>query len=229
MERCQERPTFLSDFRWAKCLLTRADFPLWSKDVEFVASVYNVFLRRSQIRAVQLSWRKNPLTEADAISLQDVTAVDLMSEALASGDVNSVKQVLRKKNLHLKLRKAFQRLQMCQRMVRGSEASRDDLIPKFMAMRVWNGCSSLFFTLNPHDIRSPISLMLLQGSEVFQREFSFGGRCALQVTPVLRLSAVRVESSPWGRMKQVHADSAHAASSHLPAQSLCLTIERLSG
>ena len=172
MERCQERPTFLSDFRWAKCLLTRADFPLWSKDVEFVASVYNVFLRRSQIRAVQLSWRKNPLTEADAISLQDVTAVDLMSEALASGDVNSVKQVLRKKNLHLKLRKAFQRLQMCQRMVRGSEASRDDLIPKFMAMRVWNGCSSLFFTLNPHDIRSPISLMLLQGSEVFQREFS---------------------------------------------------------
>ncbi len=172
MERCEERGCRLPDFRWVKVLLTRADFRLWCKDVEFVATLYNVFLRRAQVQAVQMAVTKIPLSAAEAVSLQDVTAVDLISAALASGDVNSVQQILRKKNLDVKLRRAFQRLRMCQRMVRGSEASRDELMPKFMAMRVWNGCSSLFFTLNPHDIRSPVSLMLLQGLETFEREFS---------------------------------------------------------
>ena len=38
MERCEERSCRLPDFRWVKVLLTRADFRLWCKDVEFVAS-----------------------------------------------------------------------------------------------------------------------------------------------------------------------------------------------
>ena len=45
-ERCAERPTFLPAWRWAKCLLTRADAAHWRTDVEFIASLYNIFLRR---------------------------------------------------------------------------------------------------------------------------------------------------------------------------------------
>ena len=58
-ERClnsagtQKRRTPLPSWRWAKCLLTRADCALWRLDVEFVASLYNVFLRRDQIWAVE--------------------------------------------------------------------------------------------------------------------------------------------------------------------------------
>ena len=45
-------------------------------------------------------------------------------------------------------------------------------MPKFMAMRLWAGCASLFFTLNPHDVRSPITVMLLQNDSKFEKSFS---------------------------------------------------------
>ena len=56
--------------------------------------------------------------------------------------------------------------------MKGSEAEKDNLIPKFMALRLWSGCSSLFFTLNPHDIRSPITLILLHGDARLEKTFS---------------------------------------------------------
>lgn len=86
--------------------------------------------------------------------------------------MNSVREALKKKSSLHKVQVACERLQLAQRRVRGSEASRDDIIPKFMAMRIWNGCSSLFSTLNPHDIRSPLTLTLLQGSDRFKHRFS---------------------------------------------------------
>ena len=45
-EKCAGRRTHLPAWRWAKTVLTRADFHFWRLDVEFVASLYNVFLRR---------------------------------------------------------------------------------------------------------------------------------------------------------------------------------------
>ncbi len=52
---CQERvatgrQTFLPGFRWAKCLLTRHDFRGWSTNIEFVVSLYNILLRRAQMK-----------------------------------------------------------------------------------------------------------------------------------------------------------------------------------
>ena len=63
-------------------------------------------------------------------------------------------------------------MQVIQRTVRGSEAEKDNLMPKFFGLRLWSGCSSLFFTLNPHDIRSPITMTLLQDDTSFKKEFS---------------------------------------------------------
>ena len=60
---------------------------------------------------------------------------------------------------------------ICQRKVRGSEGERDTILPRFTALRLWSGCASLFFTLNPHDIRSPITLTLLQGDSKFEKVF----------------------------------------------------------
>ena len=56
--------------------------------------------------------------------------------------------------------------------MRGSESEKDNIVPQFFALRLWSGCSSLFFTLNPHDIRSPITLTLLQADAKFERFFS---------------------------------------------------------
>eukprot|EP00973_Karenia_brevis_P081133 11251664-Karenia_brevis.AAC.1 len=90
-------------------------------------------------------------SEGGKNALQSLTASGLLAPALASGDVNSLKEAPRKKGLDKTVQKALNNIYISQRNVRGSEGERDNLMPKFMAMRVWAGCASLFFTLNPHD------------------------------------------------------------------------------
>ena len=82
-----------------------------------------------------------------ASELQKLTAGGLVSQALASGEVNSIREALRKKNLAVPVDRALRHMQICLRNVRGSEAERDLIMYKFAAIRVWSGCSSLFFTL----------------------------------------------------------------------------------
>ena len=101
-----------------------------------------------------------------------LTADSMWRHCLSCGDVNDVRSLLKRKNLERPLEAAFQKIQVAQRKVRGSEQEKDNILPKFFAMRLWSGCSSLFFTLNPHDIRSPITLLLLQADSKFERKFS---------------------------------------------------------
>ena len=138
-------------------------------DFEFVACLYNILLRRSQLRAAQLTMKNLTFSPRDAAALRETTAHDLLAHALASGDCDSVRQVLRRAKLDAKLRTTFEYMQLAQRKVRGGEAERDTPHSKFLAMRIWQGCSSLFFTLNPHDIRSPLTLTFLN-SEHFRIE-----------------------------------------------------------
>ena len=107
-ERCIQRSTHLPQWRWAKCLLSRAEFSLWRQDVEFVASLYNIFLRRDQVGAVEASLQKAALTDNDAEDLQKVAATGLVAQALSSGDVSSVRDALRSKNLQAPIQKSFQ-------------------------------------------------------------------------------------------------------------------------
>ena len=172
VEKCTQRPTRLASWRWAKTLLSRADFPLWRQDVEFVASVYNVQLRREQVHAVEMGIKSTSFTVQQKSDMDGLTAQNLVANAIASGDVNSVRDVLKKKNLDKAVQVALQKMQVIQRNVRGSEAEKDNLLPKFFGLRLWSGCSSLFFTLNPHDIRSPITMSLLQDDIRFEKEFS---------------------------------------------------------
>ena len=126
-----------------------------------MASLYNVFLRRVQVGAVEASVRASSFTRAEAADIQGLSATGLLAFALSSGEVNSVRALLKQKNLDGAIATTFRRMQIIQRNVRGSETEKDNIIPKFMALRLWSGCSSLFFTLNPHDIRSPITLSLM--------------------------------------------------------------------
>ena len=171
-EKSVRRMTHIPSWRWAKTLLTRADCSLWRCNVEFVACLYNVFLRREQISAVEILMKTRTLSPSQLGELETLTADGLVAHALASGDVHSVRDLLRRKNLEAPLRLAFSTMQMIQRRVRGSDSEKDGLIPQFLAMRVWGGCSSLFFTLNPHDIRSPLTMKLLQGPQTHSAHFS---------------------------------------------------------
>ena len=61
-------------------------------------------------------------------NLHELTASGLVAQALASGDVNSVKDGLRKKNLEVPVREALKQMQICLHRVRGSEEDRDSLL-----------------------------------------------------------------------------------------------------
>jgi len=104
--------------------------------------------------------------------MEKLSATNLVANLLASGEVSSIRSALRKKGLDKPIETAFRKMQIIQRNVRGSEAEKDNLLPKFSAMRLWSGCSSLFFTLNPHDIRSPLTILLLQNDVKFEKTFS---------------------------------------------------------
>ena len=94
------RPTKLPDLQWAKCLLSRADNTAWRMNLEFVASLYNILLRRSQMRAVHLVVMGNSrLSAADVDALAHISAKGFIDEALNSGDCDSLKHVLRRQGL----------------------------------------------------------------------------------------------------------------------------------
>ena len=172
---CQERvpggrPTKLPDFLWAKCLLSRHDNTAWRTSLEFVASLYNILLRRSQMRAVHfVVVRSSVLSQTDMEALAKVTAKDFIAEALTSGDCDSLKDILRRQGLDHKLHATVRAMDLAFRRVRGSDTEKSSMRQRFIAMRVWNGFSSLFFTLNPHDIRSPITLVLADHDRFLSR------------------------------------------------------------
>ena len=171
--RQRNRHRYLPPFIWAKVLLTRSDYRGWRMDVEFIACVYNVFLRREQMRSVYLATqREDFLSPEDAKTVSEVTSLDFVSEVLASGDCNSVHEVLRRKNLDVKLRRSMETLQLCQRRVRGSDSEKGNMVFRFTALRIFNGCSSLFFTLNPNDIRSPLMIGLVNAEHFHIEKFS---------------------------------------------------------
>ena len=129
----------------------------WRMSCEFVDCLYNVVLRRSQLRAVQMYvvGPQAALSEADAEALQEVTAHDFVATAIASGDCDNVRAALRRKDLDHKVEVALRQLERTQRKVPGSEAEKDAMRPRFTAMRVWGGCESIFFTLNHIRHRQP--------------------------------------------------------------------------
>ena len=51
-------------------------------------------------------------------------------------------------------------MEIVQRRVDGSDAERSSCRYKFVALRFWNGFPTLFFTLNPNDVHSPLTVLL---------------------------------------------------------------------
>ena len=142
---CQERSPrkkHCPEWKWAKTLVTRVDNRRWRRSHEFVASLYNVRLRRSQIRAVKLFIdTQGPRVEQ---VLAEITSGHIVAEALNSGECDTLRDVLNKKKLSAKLETMVHSMMTVQRNVRGSEAEKQSLRYKFSALRIWNCFSSLF-------------------------------------------------------------------------------------
>ncbi len=105
--------------------MRRADFTGWRLSVDFIASLYNILLRRDQMRAVQIDATKLTAREVDALS--KISADDILNAAVASGDCDTLRAILKRDGLDDALKSTFRHMQACQRTVRGSEASKTSL------------------------------------------------------------------------------------------------------
>ena len=76
--------------------------------------------------------------------------------APAAGEATSIRYAPQMRNVDVRVKRVLRSMEVALRRVEGSEAERDVLRFKFGALRLWTGCSLLFFTLNPHDIHSPL-------------------------------------------------------------------------
>ena len=92
--------------------------------------------------------KKSLLTFRDVETLQEISAKDFVSEALSSGECDSLKQLLRRTGLDAKLQNTVRLMELAFQHVRGSESDKHTLRRRFVGMRVWNGFSSLLSTLN---------------------------------------------------------------------------------
>ena len=145
--------------------MKRADFRGWSASKEFAASVANVFLRRDQMIAVARFVRTNQTFHRYLKNYNAFTAADCVAGAYAAGDGNSARDILRKKGVPDNVVAVLRSIEIALRDVEGSEAERQTFRYKFMALRIWNGCSLLFFTLNPHDIKSQLLVKFANADE----------------------------------------------------------------
>ena len=63
---------------------------------------------------MEVTYRKLEISERDTEELRRLTSTSLVATALASGDANSVREVLRKKNLEKPVERAFRVMQIAQ-------------------------------------------------------------------------------------------------------------------
>ena len=147
--------------KWAKTLLQRADYSGWALSKEFAAAARNICIRRDQMWAVHRYVSSSAHFARVSSDLLALRPADFVSSALAAGDCHSIRHALRKKGVLDKVKESLRCIDFALRGVEGSESERELFRLKFGAMRIWNGCSFIFFTLNPHDIKTPLLLAFL--------------------------------------------------------------------
>ena len=157
--------TQTSGRQWTKCLLKRVDFHGWRLDKEFLACAYNIFLRRDQMRSVRAYVSTSTWLNEQAHRFHDLNPQDLLVAAYAAPDADHIRKILRNSEVASNVKEVLRSMFIAMRQVEGSDAWRSSLQHLFAAMRIWGGSYAVFFTLNPNDTGSPLTLVFGHGSE----------------------------------------------------------------
>ena len=126
--------------------------------------VYNIDLRRRLMWCIHRHVSTNISFNRDVIDIVGLHPRVLISAALGAGEFHTIREGLRKKGIDTKVKTVLRNLKFAMREVEGTEGEKDMLWMKFTALRVWRGCSIVFFTLNPHDIWSPLTVVFSNGT-----------------------------------------------------------------
>ena len=142
--------------RWLKLLLRRVDFPGWARCKEFAVAGRNLCMRRETMWAIHRYCDTSSYFKKHVADIAILSPQDFLSSPLAAGDASSIRAALRKNKILDKVKGVLRSIDFALRGVEGSDSERELFRLKFGALRIWNGCSFVFFTLNPHDIKTPL-------------------------------------------------------------------------
>ena len=106
---------------------------------------FNILLRRAQMLAVYHYVTTSRLFQSSMQDFETLTAKDFVTAALAAGECYTVRDALRKRNIDVKVKSVLKQMHIATRNVEATPAERAATRFKFLAMRIWNGCSFVFF------------------------------------------------------------------------------------
>ena len=160
-------------------------------------------MRRDQMAAVHTWLRAEHGFARIRDTLSSLSVQDFVAAATSqAGDFRSLAQALQCKPARgAKLHQIFRELMVVLRDIEGSEEHRAGAIYKMRSLRVWAGCSFLFFTLNPLDHQNPLFVSYVNSQTTLLERINLCGtdtemegyfrRAKLTDTLLLRRMAVK--------------------------------------
>ena len=97
------------------------------------------------MRAVYLYTRTSSIFRRHCSDFTALSSTDFVAFALAAGDRSQVRDLLRKQGIELKVKIVLKSTDVALRDVDGSDAEREIFRYKLFALRIWGGCSFVFF------------------------------------------------------------------------------------
>jgi hypothetical protein len=156
----------------ANVLTCRAVFLRWRESLEYCGVVYNLCVSRAHMYNIHKFTMTNKWFQRTAADLETLGADEWIEQALRCGECYNVRDALRRKGLDDRVRTLLSQMQVASRDVEGSAAARSALRFRFVATRVWCGCAFVFFTLNPHDNKTPLLIVFGHGERFGFRRLS---------------------------------------------------------
>ena len=109
---------------WAQVLLSRADYRGWARSKAFVACLFNILYRREQYGAIKMVVLHSAVFQRHAPVLARITAQQILTAAVEAGDAHSIRELLRKSNLHADVETLAMLTQTVCRNIAWSDAAR---------------------------------------------------------------------------------------------------------
>ena len=125
---------------------------------EFQAVAFKYFVRQDQIKEVSTLVNTNQEFQDEASEVMRLHSEDL--KELAAGVTSSTKlrEALQKSNVAKHVRKAMYHVTTVMRKVEGTDGARHKFHKYFESLRIFHGSGVLFFTLNPRDVDSALTV-----------------------------------------------------------------------
>ena len=146
-----------TDLRWVQSQITRVDYPRWRLHLAFLAVAFFVMQKRAQMRGLAAVVKRKYFKRISR-ELDDVPCEDLYRTGQILGDYQDVKSALCHKDVPNKVKTLLRQMQLAQQNIPYTADYRRSLHRKFTAMRVYHGCSMVFFTLNPADTKHTFTI-----------------------------------------------------------------------